>query len=133
MNDTSAAPESTSDQKAERPGYSPYKLGAGVGTIVALASVFLLLTFVSIWANRQVLDSEQWQKTSTEILEQPAVQNALANYLVDQLFANVDVENEIKEQLPSDWEVLASPATLVPLSALADNSVARTAISIPAR
>jgi hypothetical protein len=111
MNDTSAAPESTSDQKAERPGYSPYKLGAGVGTIVALASVFLLLTFVSIWANRQVLDSEQWQKTSTEILEQPAVQNALANYLVDQLFANVDVENEIKEQLPSDWEVLASPAT----------------------
>lgn len=95
----------------ERPGYSPYKLGAGVGLVLTLAAIFLFISFFALWANRQILDSDQWTKTSTEVIEQPAVQNALANYLVDQLFNNVNVEQEIKQQLPSNWEVLASPAT----------------------
>ena len=47
-----------------------------------------------------MLDSEQWTETSTEVLAKPAVQNALANYLVDQLFTSVDVEQELKDQLP---------------------------------
>lgn len=112
MSDSAQAPDmKAGGDPVDRPGYSPYKLGVGVGAVIALASVFLLLTFVSVWANRQILDADQWQKTSTEILERPAVQNALANYLVDQLFESVDVEREIKDQLPSDWQVLASPAT----------------------
>lgn len=97
--------------KQDRPGYSPYKLGVGVSVVLVLASIFLFLSFFSLWANRQLLDSEQWTKTSTELLERPAVQNALANYMVDQLFSQVDVEGEITQQLPKDWEVLASPAT----------------------
>jgi hypothetical protein len=95
----------------ERPGYSPYRLGAGVSIVLVLAAIFLFLSFFSLWANRQLFDTKQWTATSTELIEQPAVQNALANYMVDQLFNNVDVEQEIKDQLPKDWGVLASPAT----------------------
>lgn len=94
-----------------RPGSSPYKLGVGVGLVLTLAAIFLFVSFFALWANRQILDSDQWTKTSTAVIEQPAVQSALANYLVDQLFDNVNVEQEIKQQLPSNWEVLASPAT----------------------
>lgn len=95
----------------DRPGHSKYRLGAGIGTVFVLAAIFLFLAFLSLWAQRQIFDSTQWTKTSTQVIEQPAVQDALANYMVDQLFNNVNVEQEIKGQLPSDWQVLASPAT----------------------
>lgn len=101
----------TSAEASGRPGYSPYGLGAGVGVLIALASVLLFVSFIALWTDRQIFNSDQWTKTSTEVIERPAVQNALATYLVDQLFESVDVEREIKQQLPGDWQVLASPAT----------------------
>jgi hypothetical protein len=115
MSDSIAAPESdapaTPEAKDTRPGYSPYRLGWGLSIVMVLASLALFLSFFSLWLDRQVLSSDQWTETSTEVLEKPAVRNALANYLVDQLFTSVDVEQELKEQLPSDFDVLASPAT----------------------
>lgn len=108
MNDSTAA---ATENAPDRPGHSPYRLGVGIGLVLTLAAICLFVSFFALWANRQIFDSEQWTKTSTEVIEQPAVQNALANYLVDELFNNVNVEQEIKQQLPSDWEVLASPAT----------------------
>ncbi|MFT4048830.1 MAG: SHOCT domain-containing protein [Solirubrobacterales bacterium] len=112
MNDTDATStaESTNDPVDTRPGYSPYKLGFGIGSVLVLASIFLLLAFFSLWFGRQILDTHQWTTTSTEVIEKPAVRNALANYLVDQLFESVDVEQELKNELPEQWDVLASPA-----------------------
>ncbi len=97
--------------REDRPGYSPYRLGAGVSIVLALAAIMLFVSFFALWANRQILNTDQWTKTSTELIERPAVQNALANYMVDELFDQVDVEQEIKQQLPEDWGILASPAT----------------------
>ncbi len=107
--DASDAQETT-EENVDRPGYSPYRLGLGVGIVLTLASLLLFLSFLAIWADRQIFDSDQWTETSTQVIEQPAVQDALANYLVDEIFNNVNVEQEIKDQLPSDWQVLASPA-----------------------
>lgn len=113
MNDETAAkaPETTATPEETRPGYSPYKLGIGIGLVLTLAAVLLFLSFISLWVDRQIFDQKQWTETSAEVIQRPAVKNALANYLVDELFNNVNVETEIKDQLPSDWEVLASPAT----------------------
>lgn len=115
MSDTEAAAATNAPDNPEaadtRPGYSPYRLGWGVSIVMVLASLALFLGFFSLWVNRQLLDTDQWTQTSTEVLEKPAVRTALANYLVDQLFTSVDVEQELKDQLPSDWDVLASPAT----------------------
>ncbi|MBJ7459300.1 MAG: SHOCT domain-containing protein [Thermoleophilaceae bacterium] len=115
MSDSEAVTETSAPVSSEpedtRPGYSPYKLGWGLGIVMVLASLALFLSFITLWANRQLLDSQQWTETSTEVLAKPAVQSALANYLVDQLFTSVDVEQELKDQLPEDWDVLASPAT----------------------
>lgn len=115
MSDSTAAPESdvpaTPEAEDTRPGYSPYRLGWGLSIVMVLASLALFLSFFSLWLDRQVLSSDQWTETSTEVLEKPAVRNALANYLVDQLFTSVDVEQELTDQLPEDFDVLASPAT----------------------
>ena len=43
-----------------------------VATLVAIASVF------AMWANRQVLDADNWAKTSSELLENQAIRRQLA-------------------------------------------------------
>ena len=79
-------------------------------TIVVVATVIGLLGVFSIWAERQLLETDTWVETSTELLEEPAIQQALAGYLVDELYANVDVEAEIASLLPKDVALLAGPA-----------------------
>lgn len=101
-----AEPESPSASDAEQ---SKRRLGWGVSLMLVLATIVALLAFVSLWADRQVLNTDQWTDTSTQLLERPAVQAAVANYAVDQLFANIDVEAQLKENLPPDFQGLAGP------------------------
>lgn len=99
-------PEVNADQATK-----PLKLGFGISIMLVLATIATLLAFIAIWANRQVLSTDQWTKTSTELLESPAVRDALADYLVQELFANVDVQAELESNLPNDLKGLAGPAT----------------------
>ena len=39
-----------------------------------------------IWANRQLLNADNWAQTSTSLLQNTAIRTATANYLVDQLY-----------------------------------------------
>jgi hypothetical protein len=82
----------------------------GVVTALLIAAGVLTFFFVmASWANRQVLDTDEWTKTSTELLEKEAIRNALSIYLVDQLYANVDVEAELRAALPTRAQRLAGP------------------------
>lgn len=87
------------------------KLGFGIAIMLVLATIATLLAFVALWANRQILSTDQWTETSTELLESPAVRDALADYLVKELFSNVDVQGELESNLPPDLKGLAGPAT----------------------
>lgn len=96
-------PETSGTEEAK------HGLGWGVSLVLVLATIVALLAFISLWADRQVLNTNQWTDTSTQMLERPAVQAAVANYAVDQLFANIDVEGELKKNLPPDFQGLAGP------------------------
>src|SRR5437773_1770176 len=91
------------------------KVKKGHPVIVAtLLVVGTLLTFVavfSIWINRQALNTDYWVSTSGTLLQNEDIQQQLANYLSDQIFANVDVEAKIQGVLPRQLEPLAGPAT----------------------
>jgi hypothetical protein len=76
----------------------------GVTTVLAVVAIF------AIWANRQLFNPDNWANTSTQLLQNAAIRNATANYLVDQLYANVDVAGLIKSGLPPRLEPLAGPA-----------------------
>jgi hypothetical protein len=78
--------------------------------LVALASLVALLAILAIWLNRQALNTDNWAKTSSELLEQPVIQNRLAARLTDELFASVDVEAALADVLPPRAEPLAGPA-----------------------
>ena len=65
---------------------------------------------LSLWANRLLFNPDNWEKTSTQLLQNRAVRSATANYVVDQLYANVDVPGLIKSGLPPQLAPLAGPA-----------------------
>jgi hypothetical protein len=79
--------------------------------LFALASLALFIGAFAVWVNRQALDTDNWQATSSELLADEQIQAALSPYLVDQLFANADVPGAIQQRLPSNLQVLAGPAS----------------------
>lgn len=78
--------------------------------LVVLASVLAYLAIVSIWVDRQVLNTENWTRASSEMLESPVVRARVAGFLVDELYENVDVAAEIRAALPERAQPLAGPA-----------------------
>ena len=75
-----------------------------------LASILAFAAILAIWANRQLLNTDNWTDTSTELLEHRVIRDQIAVYLVDQLYANVDVSAELRDALPERLQPLAGPA-----------------------
>ena len=63
-------------------------------TILAVVAIF------SVWANRQLLNPDNWANTSTALLQRADIRTATSNYLVNQLYQNVDVAGELRSKLP---------------------------------
>jgi Short C-terminal domain len=82
-----------------------------VKALVVLGSVFAFLSVFAIWTERQALNTDDWVRTSDRLIENPTIRAAVGNYLVDQLYANVDVEKELKDILPGDTKQLAGPVS----------------------
>lgn len=78
--------------------------------LVVLGSVFAFLSIFAIWTERQALNTDDWVSTSDRLLQNQEIRSAVGDYLVDQLYENVDVEKELKEILPGDTKDLAGPA-----------------------
>src|SRR5918998_1545476 len=81
-----------------------------VGALVAAGTIAAFLAIAALWVNRQALDTDNWTETSSQLLEDTAVRTALSGYLVDQLYANVDVAGELRKALPTRVDPLAGPA-----------------------
>jgi hypothetical protein len=78
--------------------------------LVVVGSLVAILAILALWVSRQALETDQWTKTSSKLLEDPAIQTAVSGYLVDQLYANVDVAAQIRAALPPRAQPLAGPA-----------------------
>lgn len=72
-------------------------------TVLAVVGIF------AVWANRQMLNPDNWADTSTQILQHPAVESALSIYLVNQLYDNVDVSGALAARLPPRLKPLSGP------------------------
>jgi hypothetical protein len=76
----------------------------GLAVLVTIASV------LTIWAKRQALDTSQWTRTSTQLLESREIRSTLATFLVDELYVGVDVPGALERALPDRLDPLAGPA-----------------------
>jgi hypothetical protein len=75
------------------------------GSLLAFLSVF------AIWTERQALNTDDWTATSGRLIQNETIREAVGNYLVDQLYENVDVEKELSDILPGDTKDLAGPVS----------------------
>ena len=82
--------------------------------LIILASVFAFLSVFGIWIERQALNTDDWVNTSGRLIQDQKIRTALADYLVDQLYENVDVEKELEDAFDEifslDAKDLAGPA-----------------------
>ncbi len=97
--------------------------------LIVIASILLVVSVFAVWAKRQLLETETWTETSTELLADAEIQDALADFLVTELYDNVDVEGELASRLPPQVKPLAGPVS-GGLRQLADQ-VARKALAQP--
>lgn len=81
-----------------------------VRALIVLGSVLAFLSVFAIWIERQALNTNDWVETSGKLLHNAKIREAVANYLVDQLYENVDVKKELEEILPGEASELAGPA-----------------------
>jgi hypothetical protein len=82
------------------------------GAVIALIVVGSLVAFLAVfalWAKRQLLETDTWTNTSTELLEDPEIRTTVADYAVDTLFTNVPVEADLQQALPPRAAPAAGP------------------------
>lgn len=99
--DTDAPTDTVTDR-----GYGPRWLPA---TLVVLATVLAVVSTLTTWVRSQALDTDEWVEVSQELLAEPEVQTALSTYLANELFAEVDVADQLQSLLPDDLAGLAGP------------------------
>src|SRR5262245_10217845 len=84
--------------------------GAAVWVVLVIAGLLLLLTSFAVWVNRVALNTSVFADTSSSLLDDPAIRQAVANRAVDELFSSVDVQQEVQDKLPSGYQGLSGPA-----------------------
>lgn len=77
--------------------------------LFVLGTLIVFVGSLTVWVKRQALDTNAWVDTSTNLLENDQVRQALSVYIVDQLYANLDPEQVLQEQLPDNLQGLAGP------------------------
>jgi hypothetical protein len=83
------------------------KRGVLVWGLFALATILLLVSSLTVWSKRQLLDNDAWANSSTQLLANDEVRGALAQTLVDRLFERVDVEAQLRARLPERSQAAA--------------------------
>ena len=69
------------------------------------------LSVFAIWIERQALNTDDWVHTSDKLIQNEKIREAVGDYLVDQLYENVDVEKELEDILPGETKQLAGPVS----------------------
>jgi hypothetical protein len=80
-----------------------------VRALIILGSVLAFLSVFAIWIERQALNTDDWVATSGKLLQNQKVRTAVSNYLVDQLYENVDVRKELEKIFPGEVKEFAGP------------------------
>jgi hypothetical protein len=78
-----------------------------IWTLIVAASLIAVASTLTTWVDRQMFDTTSWQEASADLIQDPQVRDAVSVYLVDQLYANVDVASGLEERLPTNLKPLA--------------------------
>jgi hypothetical protein len=74
-----------------------------------LATLLCVIAALGAWADRQLLDTDEFTSASVQLLQDPAVQATTAAYLADQLIDGPQVAANLRAALPPRLAPLAGP------------------------
>jgi hypothetical protein len=80
-----------------------------VRILVLLGALFAILSLLAGYVRFQGLDTDTVEATAGDLIADEEIRDQIAATLVEQLFANVDVEAALQERLPPDQQGLAGP------------------------
>jgi Short C-terminal domain len=78
-----------------------------IWVLIVVASILALVSILTTFVKRQMLDNGAWNRATSQVIQDPQVQTALANYTVNQLYENVNVAKALQRGLPSNLDSLA--------------------------
>jgi hypothetical protein len=104
--ETDTTPETGAAEGARIPRGRRYAVRA----LLCGATVLAVLSIFALWANRQVLNADNWSNTSAAMLNNSEIRTQMSGYLVDEVYANADVTQQIADGLPRRLKPLAGPA-----------------------
>jgi hypothetical protein len=103
------------DLRAQVPAASPRPAGrprrVATALLVALTSIVFTVAVVGAWAHRNVLNTDKWVEDVGPIVEDPAVQQTLGNWMTTELMGAIDPEAFFESVLPQRGQALAAPLT----------------------
>jgi hypothetical protein len=101
-----------SEPAVTTPAPAPRRRGRAIASwvVLVIAAILLVLTTFAVWVDRVALNTDVFVDTSSELIDDEAIRQAVAARAVDELFESVDVDAEIKAQLPEDYQNLSGPA-----------------------
>jgi hypothetical protein len=79
--------------------------------LVVLATIVGILSVFAVWGKRQLLEDETWATTSGKLIQDHDIQVAVAGFITNTIYDNVDVQGVLEQRLPPDLKPLAGPIT----------------------
>jgi hypothetical protein len=81
----------------------------GVVILLVLATLLWTVGIVAVWAQRQLLDTQNWVQTSDRLLANEEIREALSTTILQRVYASAPVETKLRETLPPNLQPLAGP------------------------
>jgi hypothetical protein len=79
------------------------------GTLLVVGCLLAIFSVLIIWVRAELLNTDAYVATMAPLASSPAVQNAIATDISNQLAAKVDVQAKVKDALPPSAASLAAP------------------------
>jgi hypothetical protein len=92
--------------------------------LVLLGALFAVLSLLAAYIRFQGLDTNTVRNTADDLISDKEIRDQVAATLVDQFYANVDVQAELEKKLPAEAQGLAGPAS-AGLRELSDRTAVR--------
>jgi len=107
---TAPSPDATNGVAEVGPGPLRARRRALIWALIIVASLIGLGSILTTWVQRQMLDEQSWKDASASLVADPEVREAVSIYVVDELYASVDVPAALAERLPPNLKPLAVSA-----------------------
>jgi hypothetical protein len=69
------------------------------GLLVVVSSFFVLVALIAVWAHRTVFDTDAFMETIEPVLQDPAVNAALGDYITEEVTGALNLEERLQEPL----------------------------------